>query len=506
MDDRLNPIRVRGRRKKRVAPDNDNHPDTQPKRRGRPLLPPGYVPKSKSSKQSRLFAQTVKPTAKDSGKRLSRLETLPVEILEKIFLYSLNVNLPRVSPSIAAAVTSERIYRVLILLAFWDDSDDFRDDYRGGAYHGARISRGYDEIISRILHPLGREYTALPFEERKRLQSSILRCRWCTFERIRRQLPNLARLIVRRRWINTGFEMEDGQLEVLEDNLAHLGDDDDDELGSYIFTGAVPPLDDPNAPSHRDTLTISQFGISISCASTQSLFPLLSVKDFPPSLLRGDISGDQYQGFTESHSTFLQNLRILAAFNRMSPSHVRLLRQENAEKITFPREALQQGIHNALVTENAPVLSTLLKLDEFYFRSLHTPDDDTQRRNGIEFETPLYTIPADHFRTAARVCREIIDRRGGDHRNSTRLFRVLLHASAESLPADDPEITQFAMDVGGALGSWLLDLMMELPHLVAHARENPRRSMFYLWSPQGEMAGRYVQEISEGRDAMGCVL
>ena len=60
---------------------------------------------------------------KKQHRKLSALETLPTELLEKIFLYSLNVNYAHASPFLAAAVSSERIYRLLILLAFWDDSE-----------------------------------------------------------------------------------------------------------------------------------------------------------------------------------------------------------------------------------------------------------------------------------------------------------------------------------------------------------------------------------------------
>ena len=54
---------------------------------------------------------------------LSALETLLSELLEKIFLYSITVNFVRASPFLAAAVSSERLYRLLILLAFWDGSE-----------------------------------------------------------------------------------------------------------------------------------------------------------------------------------------------------------------------------------------------------------------------------------------------------------------------------------------------------------------------------------------------
>ena len=49
---------------------------------------------------------------------LSRLESLPVELLRSIFLYSFNVHLPLASPYIALALSSEHLYTKLVLLAF----------------------------------------------------------------------------------------------------------------------------------------------------------------------------------------------------------------------------------------------------------------------------------------------------------------------------------------------------------------------------------------------------
>lgn len=42
-------------------------------------------------------------------------------------------------------------------------------------------------------------------------------------------------------------------------------------------------------------------------------------------------------------------------------------------------------------------------------------------------------------------------------------FCLLLTTDAESLPYDDPVISQFAKDVGGAFGRWLLDFVADLP-------------------------------------------
>lgn len=54
----------------------------------------------------------------DSEVSLSRLESLPVELLQAIFLYTLNINLPLASPYLGLALSSEHLYTKLILLAF----------------------------------------------------------------------------------------------------------------------------------------------------------------------------------------------------------------------------------------------------------------------------------------------------------------------------------------------------------------------------------------------------
>lgn len=113
------------------------------------------------------------------------------------------------------------MYRLLILLAFWDN-DDFYDkvyNQTGGDVFGGdparygdfgkytwRENRSFD--IPLILRPLGRDYVPLTKDERRALQSSVLKCKWCTNNRIRAQLPDLGRLIMSRWCINAGYIFE----------------------------------------------------------------------------------------------------------------------------------------------------------------------------------------------------------------------------------------------------------------------------------------------------------
>ncbi|KUJ23528.1 uncharacterized protein LY89DRAFT_635836 [Mollisia scopiformis] len=88
-----------------------------------------------------------------SRRKMSDLEKLPTEILEVIFLFCLNINLPNASPVIAGKLSSPIIYNKTLLAAFgptWASS------------HGRKSiglkDRGGDPV----------------------LQSAILRCRWAT--------------------------------------------------------------------------------------------------------------------------------------------------------------------------------------------------------------------------------------------------------------------------------------------------------------------------------------
>ncbi|KAF7113972.1 hypothetical protein CNMCM5793_006155 [Aspergillus hiratsukae] len=439
----LTPIRVRGRRKKIPAqnPSHDQAAKAIPSgpKGGRPLMSRQArldSSQSKSNKRARLWAAAARPSKR--RRTLSVLETLPVELIEKIFLYSLNVNLPRASPSLAAAVSSERIYRVLILLAFWNDSAPEAEDP--------------DSAISRILRPL--DYVPLQDDDREILQTSILRCRWCTMPRLLNQMSDMTNLTIQRHWVNAGIEMTEDQQESLDRFLAREDD-------TFTFEGT-------DKDGKHYTLSITPFvSISIACEETdeQQTHKILRIKHFPEKLLLG-ASG---QGFSDEHAIYLETIRLACGLNRSD--HLET-------DISVPRDSLHQGIHTALVEHNTRALATLLKIDEYVFRSSATVAP------GVSIP---YSIPPDHFRTAVRVAR-----------NDPALFQTLLRASAESVPADDPEITEWAMNLGDSFGAWLLDLMLRLPQQVETANANPAEgAVFYLGRANGriELARRYLRDV-----------
>ncbi|KAJ9306534.1 hypothetical protein DTO217A2_3886 [Paecilomyces variotii] len=439
----LTPIRVRGRRKKRAvakkkSPEEKENAESKavalrrPKG-GRPMM----SLEDKAVSQSRAAARKRLPQTTPPGRRrrkLSRLECLPVELIEKIFLYSLDVDLPRSSPTLAAALSRERMYKVFILLSFWNDRPVEED--------------ASQPVIARILAPA--EYERLNEEERKALQSDVLRCRWCTVQRILGELPQLMNLTLQKYWLGAGISMDKTNQENFDRFLARKDDirtfEGTDSRGDHYTLTVVPLL-----------------SITITCAETQEVetHRILSVKRFPDSLLRGD------DGFSDDDIAYLETLRTGHGFDAPGTD------------VSFSRDALQQGIHNALVERNSRALTALLKIDEYFIR--HRLESE-----GTSSTSP-YSIPPEHFHTAVTSAG-----------NDPTFFQLLLRTNAESLPADDATITQWAMDLNNGLGNWLLDFMVQLPEHIEAARADPRTaSLFYMGRANQdiELGRRYLNEV-----------
>lgn len=411
--------------------------------------------RSQSSGIKRARLLVARPPPPKPRNKLSRLESLPVELIEKIFLYSLNVNLPRCSQSISAAVSSERVYRALTLLALWDDSYAQRlltpatPETSPSTPELAAAVTSEKEIL-RLLRPL--DYVPLLRNERKHLQTNVLRCRWCTIERLLSYLPDLMRLTVQRHWLNGSFQMTSDTLDNLRLLLAQKND-----ACSFKST---------DKDENHYTLSITPFvSITVTCLETehQTTHPIIGVLGIPDKLLGGTAAG-----FSDNNARFLEIVRMASGFDRSDVA---------STDISFSREAIQQGIHTALIERHADVLTTLLKIDEYTFRS----------ENTSATQTLPYTIPPEHFRTAVRVARD-----------DPSFFQLLLRASAESLPGDDSEITQWAMELDGSFGPWLLDFMLQLPERIKAANNDPVNGpMFYLGGVAAQLpiALRYLRDV-----------
>lgn len=168
----LTPVRIRGKntrdRPHKNQKVNDDSTATEPFRpRGRPLkrLSTAVVLSSSHSTASSSVSGSTKRRRRAPKPppevKLSLLELLPVELLENIFLYSLNLALPLCSPRLSSALSSKHVKTELVTHAFCNCT---------------RISE-----VDGTLHDIDKNDTEM-VEKYKRLQSELLCLKWMTLD------------------------------------------------------------------------------------------------------------------------------------------------------------------------------------------------------------------------------------------------------------------------------------------------------------------------------------
>ena len=125
------------------------------------------------------------------GRRLT-LESLPIEIIRKIFFESLEINLPRASPFISRILSDQHVYTWLIRLAFSSSNESSRDGF-----------------FTESFLPTPLDFFALSPSDRANLQTSILECRWCTLPLMRRCQREYMEHVIRRKCHDLRFAPED---------------------------------------------------------------------------------------------------------------------------------------------------------------------------------------------------------------------------------------------------------------------------------------------------------
>ena len=122
----------------------------------------------------------------------SRLESLPAEIIQKIFLHSLEFNLPRASITLSRILSSPIIYTWIIRLAFSSDNRSSRSGF---------FTRDYlpDEV----------DFFALTTDQRTNLQNAVLKCRWCTLPLMRQCQQDYVAHVLRQKCSNLIFSPDD---------------------------------------------------------------------------------------------------------------------------------------------------------------------------------------------------------------------------------------------------------------------------------------------------------
>jgi hypothetical protein len=362
--------------------------------------------------------------------RLSELERLPVELIQQIFLHSLELNMPRASMFLARSLSNESIYSLLILFAFFDDD-------------------GRHPVDKELFAPA--QYRELGLAEKLHLQTSILNSRWCTLHRLRRNMPALSRLAILQAW--------------------HEEHDRERQLG-----GPEPKLWPTPLPALQAVASLPALG---DAGSVERHF-----------LARSSRSADDSRTETSEGSTYLPRLRTWTSFNngdfgytyktvagargvlnvRYIPAWILRGSPWTAEKLDFLKflrqgwrflqkdfvlkisaVALFDGMASAIAECNTEALTVLLELHfaAFQDETSHTSRTTSGRvvRYALSFSHP---IPLELFHLATR------------QRISTQLIGLLLREGIDSI-RDDAVLTKWALTArrGGnnKRAEWLLKHM-----------------------------------------------
>lgn len=105
---------------------------------------------------------------------MSQLEKLPTELLERVFFYCMNLDLPRCSPIIGGRLSSDAIYTRTILAAFeptWEQYYTVRDGIPPAVVGDSKLQ---------VRTTANRIQDYLASNKVLTLQSAIFRCRWAS--------------------------------------------------------------------------------------------------------------------------------------------------------------------------------------------------------------------------------------------------------------------------------------------------------------------------------------
>lgn len=343
------------------------------------------------------------------AKTRSWLERLPVELIYQIFLHALEVNMLRVSSSLARILSKESIYRSLILFAFFHDDEEHL-------------------VEQRHFHPT--TYRLLSMEEKLRLQEKVLECPWCTLPLLKRYLPILRRLTIVQHW------HKDREEEIKMQILSTHSNDDGDDLRPRPAS-SLPSLDNVAACEtyYTSDYASEPYGAlerDVSLNGDRSIFNIFV---FPNRLLnpvswKSSININSYDN--PKPVEFLKFLR-LTLINSLA----------NGSPCSTDHNTLNQGMETAVREQNCEALDLLL--------SIHIAASEHERA-------------ADGNCTFACVPVKLLHLATKQGEGSECMLKLLLKDMAREgkIPRDDDLLTTWALEAKNRSGfaRWLLDAMV----------------------------------------------
>lgn len=347
-------------------------------------------------------------------RRESSLVSLPKELLQAIYLYSMEPNLALSSSILGACLSSEIIYRLTLYTAFWNPKPVHFHIIPGGNTPPYEYGPGPETLA--LLRPSSHVPNAT-LEQRRRLQEIILVRSWCTFDRMKlcfsRLLIAVCHDMFHEQSIDHDLETLDATMSKLPETAARLEMITLDSSTIRIeFHGRL------NA-SFSISYTGPNSRFALRHTDNCSIRPVKSLA-IPDSYLRGS-------PWTDSK---LDRLRLLDGLH--------------LSKIALHKgmaSAIQQGHYTAL-------LILAVRLHRACYSNKNSWRDDA----APEIPGRLFQLVAKRpSNTASKMLR------------SVRLFKVLLRLHAESMPKRDKIVESWARRcVRGSLavkafGQWVLD-------------------------------------------------
>lgn len=423
---------IRGKRKHRhVSKSSQNK-----RRQGRPLQEDSR-PLQKSVALLKLQKHHSAKSRKmaEEFSKLSTLEKLPVELIQQIFFYALEVNMPRASTHLRQVLSTDAIFNALVLLAYFDDD-------------------GESPVETK--HFLPGEYRILTCSEKIWLQKSVFSCRWCTYDHIVGCLPALSRLAM-----------------VQASHREQLLDESHDPGSTAQNTEFIVANDTirefANLPSLMDEAGLEQHFLARTriedLGNSESLMRSLRHTNptYLPRIVTWRSSSDDNGGI---HKSTDKSVSVLAA--RHIPSRIlvggplsgdrlallQLLRQgytfiQDDHVMSISATAVFDGMRAAIQDVNVVGLKTLLELHCVLFKSGAWTFQNMM--SSVLTPPTHHPLPLDLFHQVARL-----------ETDSSELMSLLVRTGIDALPRDDEVVTAWAIyksQQDDALAIWLLKHM-----------------------------------------------
>ncbi|KAA8641608.1 hypothetical protein EYZ11_012524 [Aspergillus tanneri] len=338
------------------------------------------------------------------------IESLPVEIIQMIYVCALEPNLARASPLIAKAVSEKMFYDIFLMHAFWYDP-------HGIITTGSQSSstQGEQMAVNARSDPgaLPDWYQQLSFDEQRRLQAQVTNCRWFTPSRFQEAIQSLFQWTYRSVTCHS-INLDARPLSTPATVVQFWRE-------SIWHVRPLPGQGEPHTMlGHEKLLRI----------------PLIRLFNIPTKILRGPWDKDRIDLLRTLH---LELLRLL--WWRCTRS---VAEQPQLPRPTLDKDECFQGMEDAIIEQQETALLHLLRFFEL-LGSTHDQAGQTYR--------PV--LPESLYRSAIL-----------HHPADSTFLLPLIEASATSLP-DIPEVhcwAAAARDRGDPLGVSVPEIL-ELNHL-----------------------------------------